>query len=594
MIDCHTLRADASFLSHQFVAQHWESAILSYYEEVREEQMLVIRLSANRRVSVPDPLGRAEIKYRPGLSEAECWIRARGYWKLDERRVLSESYAIVVSPDWTILCVAEITGLSKCGDARAIEGNLLLGHDLVGRKCPFTSTSKNSISYFDDIPALGTIGHTASWEDEYHSKPLSLPLRTISLFSGAGGLDAGFNDRSKYKLLACVEYDHACCESLRANRDAGRLGESDTKVIEADISKLDPAELLDTLGIKPGDVDVIIGGPPCQSWSTTGKRGTAQDARGMLIWHFLRFVETIQPDYFLMENVRGILSGEFRHRPIAERPEKGGPALSPEELPGSAIKIWLDDATNLLGGRYRVDYYEVNSVNYGAPEIRERVLFFGNKREQVIRFPQPTHGPNSESKTPYRTLRDAIGSLYESDEERMVLDFSPRKKKYLSYVPEGGNWRAMPEDIQRESMGKAWTAKGGRSGWWRRLSWDLPSPTIVTMPNHASTSLCHPSETRALSVAECARIQEFPDGWAFRGSVAERMRQVGNAVPVRLAKIAADVIVSAATSPMKDHSDSSIRVSHEYIFSMVRTRKWFKQGTVFVHSNGTDKAMETT
>ena len=143
---------------------------------------------------------------------------------------------------------------------------------------------------------------------------------------------------------------------------------------------------------------------------------------------------------------------------------------------------------------------------------------------------------SSQVKQPWATLRNAIGDLQE--ETPLVLDFSPRKKSFLALVPPGSNWRSLPVELQRESMGRAWHAKGGRSGWWRRLTFDLPCPTLVTMPNHASTALCHPVETRALSLREYARIQEFPDEWEFSGTVSEQYRQVGNAVPTRLGKIA--------------------------------------------------------
>src|SRR3546814_2521136 len=97
-------------------------------------------------------------------------------------------------------------------------------------------------------------------------------------------------------------------------------------------------------------------------------------------------------------------------------------------------------------------------------------------------------------------------------------------------------------------MGKAWDAKGGRSGWWRRLNFDLPSPTLVTMPNHASTALCHPIETRALTVKEFARIQEFPDDWVFCGTAAQQYAQIGNAVPTRLGSVAGEVISESLRS----------------------------------------------
>lgn len=141
---------------------------------------------------------------------------------------------------------------------------------------------------------------------------------------------------------------------------------------------------------------------------------------------------------------------------------------------------------------------------------------------------------------PWRTLRDAIGDL--NDPGEVIMDFSPRKKSFLELVPPGSNWRSLPMDKQQESMGSAWFAKGGRSGWWRRLSYDLPCPTLVTMPNHASTALCHPAEVRALSLKEYALIQEFPADWSFHGTPSQQYAQVGNAVPVRLGQVAGEVI----------------------------------------------------
>jgi DNA (cytosine-5)-methyltransferase 1 len=185
---------------------------------------------------------------------------------------------------------------------------------------------------------------------------------------------------------------------------------------------------------------------------------------------------------------------------------------------------------------------------------------------------------------PWATLRDAIGDL--NEEVPVVMDFSPRKKGYLALVPPGSNWRSLPVEIQKESMGKAWFAKGGRSGWWRRLTFDLPCPTLVTMPNHASTSLCHPTECRALSIREYARIQEFPDDWFFRGKTAEQYAQVGNAVPIRLGRVAGDVIASeldklnGAGWMREPIAPDGYRIV--YVQSHVRTRQWFKAGETFV------------
>jgi DNA (cytosine-5)-methyltransferase 1 len=215
------------------------------------------------------------------------------------------------------------------------------------------------------------------------------------------------------------------------------------------------------------------------------------------LWQFLRFIEAMRPRFFLMENVRGLLSAGLRHRPIAERPERGGANLEPDEMPGSVVRLFADDLQEIDGGPYHMDCFEVNAVNYGAPQLRERAIFIGNRYNASVDFPNPTHGnPTAEEDEPtlfdpaqrllpWRTLGDAIGHM--DNPGAVLMDFSPRKKGYLAQVPPGSNWRSLPPKLQRESMGTAWFAKGGRSGWWRRLSFDLPCPTLMTMPNHAST-----------------------------------------------------------------------------------------------------------
>lgn len=427
-------------------------------------------------------------------------------------------------------------------------------------------------------------------------------LKVISLFSGGMGLDLGLKETDRYELLACVEKVPAYCDTIRLNRDAGHLP-ADLKIYEGDISNIDPYEVLAATGLKPGELDVLVGGPPCQSFSTAGNRGTVQDPRGTLLWQFLKFVEVMQPKFFVMENVRGLISAALRHRPIADRPPKG-PELSFEEMPGSVMRLFSQDLQKLENSEYHLDVFEVNSVNYGAPQIRERVLFIGNRFGAQVAFPDPTHGPNSEALVEedlfsqslqlkrWKTLGDVISDLDESDPE--MMDFSPRKKGFLSLVPEGSNWRSLPEEIQKESMGKAWHAKGGRSGWWRRLTMELPCPTLVTMPNHSSTSLCHPVHTRALSVREYARIQEFPDYWQFSGKTSDKYAQIGNAVPVRLGAVAGHVIAECfdlleanGWKPL-EKAPEAFRIV--YIQSHVRTRRWFKDGKTIVWDKETDDA----
>lgn len=416
----------------------------------------------------------------------------------------------------------------------------------------------------------------------------------VSLFSGAMGLDLGLESTGEFELIACVELVPAFCDTIRENVAAGRVS-GNPVVLQRDIADLSVEEFMAATGIKPGDIDLLVGGPPCQSFSTAGRRKTVQEPRGTLLWDFLRFVEGLRPKFFLMENVRGLLSAALNHRPIADRPEKGGSPLADDEKPGSVVRLFTNDLKKISGGPYHMDCFEVNAVNYGAPQLRERVLFVGNRYNMEIDFPMPTHGPiNGKSDLfgnnllPWRTLGDAIADM--EDIGDIALDFSPRKKHFLSKVPPGSNWRALPIDLQKESMGKAWHAKGGRSGWWRRLNFDLPSPTLVTMPNHASTSLCHPTETRALSIKEYARIQEFPDNWVVCGTASQQYAQIGNAVPTRLGAIAGnvlsqalDVVAARRFKPLPGQREECRII---YIQSHVRTRQWFKAGDTFVWEDG--------
>ena len=415
------------------------------------------------------------------------------------------------------------------------------------------------------------------------------------------GLDIGVANTGRFHLLACVEKEKAFCDTIWANINAGNIA-GKPKVYKTDIKNLDPQVLMRECNIEPGHLDLLIGGPPCQTFSTAGKRGTVLDKRGTLLWDFLRFIKAMQPKVFLMENVRGLLSAALRHRPIALRPEKGGPPLERDEEPGSVVREFARELQEFIQAPYHMDCFEVNAVNYGAPQLRERALFIGNRYNLDVPFPSPTHGPKRGNGSepdlfdslpelkpvPWQTLGDALKGLRE--ETPTVMDFSPRKKSFLAQVPPGGNWRHLPEDMQKASMGKAFFAKGGRSGWWRRLSHDLPCPTLVTMPNHASTSLCHPNEVRALTVGEYKRIQEFPDKWIVCGTPTEQYTQIGNAVPTRLGQIAGETIATlldtAKKNRLKPYSGKPREYRRVYIQSHVRTRQWFKNGKALLWKDG--------
>lgn len=423
-------------------------------------------------------------------------------------------------------------------------------------------------------------------------------LTAVSIFSGAMGLDIGLERGGRFQTLAAVELDPAACQSIEVNRDAGRTVNPELRVYEGDIAEIDPRRIMDDLSLKRGQLDLLVGGPPCQTFSTVGKRGTVSDIRGMLLWQFLRYVEAFQPKFFLMENVRGLMSAAIRHRPLKLRPERGGPALAHDEQPGSVVRALLADFRE-MAPEYRIDCFEVNAVNYGAPQLRERALFIGNRFNHLIEFPAPTHGDEvsvgSQARLfekppllPFRTLGDAIRGLEEA--APVIMDFSPRKKVFLSMVKPGGNWRTLPPEVQQESMGTVWQAKGGRSGWWRRLSYDLPSPTVVTMPNHASTAMCHPEDVRALTLRECALIQEFPSDWEFVGTPQQQYAQVGNAVPIRLGEVSGALLARHLDDVYREglarRTGQSDPFRLIYLRSHVRTRQWYKNGQEFTWSDG--------
>ena len=391
----------------------------------------------------------------------------------------------------------------------------------------------------------------------------------ISLFSGGGGLDVGIS-MADLKIPLAVELDHDSCETLRSNIP-------DLIVHEKSVSDVSGNELLDLANIE--EVDFIIGGPPCQAFSVFGNRLGIEDARGQLVFEYLRLVDELKPKVFLMENVRGMLSMSIvpkgkNHRGKPEFCEKG-----------SLLKELIRQF-NELG--YHVDVFVVNSVNYGAAQIRERILLIGNRLSRKASFPLPMYSNRPEDGLPpFKTLNDIIGpNSGFIDPDTSVLDFSPRKLNYLSMVPEGGNWRSLPEDVQKESMGKSWYLKGGRSAYWRKLSFDFPSPTVVTMPNHAGTSMCHPTELRAISVGEAACIQGFPKDWVFVGNTSSKFKQVGNAVPVVLGTVAGEVIKSILNDDGKWSSPTNfVGYTETHLRPHVRTRSFWKNGKALSGSN---------
>lgn len=357
----------------------------------------------------------------------------------------------------------------------------------------------------------------------------------VSLFSGAMGLDLGL-EAAGLDVRVGQDHDIWCAKTAQAN---GRT------CVQGDIQQLladDPAAdfLLRAANLAREEVFAVVGGPPCQPFSTAGKRRSTNDPRGSLFMQFCQVVQKLQPRFFVMENVKGLLSAAISHRPLADRP---GWSLLPDEAPGSAFNV-IKQSFDALG--YTITYGVLDAVYYGVPQFRERLIILGSRDGEEVFLPAPTHfQQHQDPHYRWRTLRQAIEDL--EDQPAPGVAFSPQQMKYLPLVPMGGYWKNLPQELIPEAMGGAYASGGGKVGFFRRLDYDQPSPTLVTSPNQKATMLCHPVHTRPLSVQEYARIQQFPSSWKIEGSLSECYRQIGNAVPVNLGRAIGQTLLAVAS-----------------------------------------------
>lgn len=345
----------------------------------------------------------------------------------------------------------------------------------------------------------------------------------VSLFSGAGGLDLGI-EMAGGTILAQVEADADCVETLKLRAAATGSG---THVIPGRVEDVDPATLRDKLGLIRGDLTLLAGGPPCQPFTTAGLRKAINDARAASLFpRYLEYLDELEPQSLLIENVDGLLSAALRHRPLSHR-GKGHPPLEWEEKKGSFLFWFLGE---LAARGYSVAWGVLEAADYGVPQLRQRAFLVGLRGAIPCFLPPPVYGrPGLE---PYRTIRQGLADVTKLGS---VQPLSERKRTVFAQIPAGGNWRDLPVDQQKATMGAAYRAAGGKSGWWRRLSWESPAPTILGMPDHSSTALIHPDEVRCLSVRECAALQTFPLDMVFGGTARSQYQQIGNAVPPLLA-----------------------------------------------------------
>ena len=389
---------------------------------------------------------------------------------------------------YSIAQVADILGVSK-ETLRRWDHN----GTMVAERCHennYRVYHRSQLELFEVAQAL----FHSDWDKELNIKPLR-PYKLIELFAGTGGLALGL-EKAGFQSVLLNEIDKHACNTLRKNRP-------DWHVVEGDVAQIDFTPY-------KGKIDILTGGFPCQAFSYAGKKLGFEDARGTLFFEFARAVKEVQPKIILAENVRGLLKHE------------GGNTL--------------DIIKHIIGelGYELVEPRVLKAMFYQVPQKRERLLLVGIRKDLAasvqFKWPSPYHR--------VMTMRDALkkGDLYDCDVPASEGQKYPeKKKKVLDLVPQGGYWRDLPEDVQKDYMMKSYYLGGGKTGMARRLSWDEPSLTLTCAPAQKQTERCHPEETRPLTVREYARIQTFPDDWVFSGPITSQYKQIGNAVPVNLA-----------------------------------------------------------
>lgn len=356
---------------------------------------------------------------------------------------------------------------------------------------------------------------------------------TISLFSGAMGLDLGL-ESAGLEIKVAQDFDKWCEKTAIANKKNFVFGDI-KKLIEEDPSC---SFLLKKASLKADEVFAIVGGPPCQAFSTAGKRESLGDPRGSLFMEFAHVIKTIRPRFFVMENVKGLTSASIVKPPK----EKKKSEYTEDEIPGSAFKVVKQTFENL---GYKIVFGILDAAHFGVPQFRERLIIIGSRDNEGIYLPIPTHFQRHQDPSyRWRTLGEAIEDI--EDEPGICGAFSKDRVEILKHVPMGGNWRSLPIELQIKAMGGAYKSGGGKTGFYRRLDYNQPSPTLLTSPVQKATLLCHPTKNRPLSVREYARIQQFPDDWIIEGSADDIYRQIGNAVPSGLGKAIGQVLLSVA------------------------------------------------
>lgn len=339
-----------------------------------------------------------------------------------------------------------------------------------------------------------------------------MKLTCVDAFSGAGGLSLGLS-RAGFNIVLSFDNDELC---VRTQRNNGKY--FDHQVLCAGVGGMLGGELLKRTRLKPGELDLLAGGPPCQGFSVQ-RIGADEDDRNDLALKYVQLVEEVQPKFFLMENVRGLAGKRGREclSRVMRRAEQSG---------------------------YQVHLRVLDAQDYGVPQRRQRVVVVGerivNGRVPQFRFPKPTT-PNGKRVT----VRMAIGKLPPppqngSDHSDYIHHrrdrLSPLNKKRLAVTKEGQGREHLPPELLAECHRVSPDIIGHRNVY-GRMRWDDVAPTITARFDSFTRGLFgHPSQLRTISLREGAELQTFPSDMVFAGSKVDIARQIGNAVPVLLAE----------------------------------------------------------
>nr|WP_182729322.1 DNA cytosine methyltransferase [Thiospirillum jenense] len=355
--------------------------------------------------------------------------------------------------------------------------------------------------------------------------------QAISLFSGAGGMDIGVRNAG-FKILAEIECDQHCCATLMANAETHGY---DTKVIHADIRTIQPKKLLQDLSLQTGELDLLFGGPPCQSFSLAGKQRGLEDERGLLLFEIIRFAQGLQPKVIFLEQVKGLLSsrGKTNRR-------------------GEVFENFLKKLEII---NYTPKWRVVMSADYGIPQLRERLFIIATRERNGFSFPERTHTPIDEinslfSYKPYIGIGEVLDGLGKPDlkvtgktmYERADshVDVTPsRDRERIAQVPEGGYLAAQTHlgEALRCKLSPKDTTK------YLRLHRKRPANTL-----RCGEIFYHPTENRYLTPREYMRIHGYPDNYILKGPIRSRTgtvpnldqhRQIANSVPPPLANVMA-------------------------------------------------------